>query len=672
MPTARSRLASIMSRVAAGAGRPTVLELPNGLAHGVRTASDFLMALQLTGAAKTNSVANMQVRLPVVVVGGGLTAIDTATEALAYYPVQVEKFLLRYEALVAEKGREAIEAAWTDQEHVIAAEFLEHARAIRAERAAAARAGRDARIVELLQQWGGATIAYRRRLIDSPSYTLNHEEVEKALEEGIRFAEGLTPIGVEVDAHGHACALDVSQHHNDGDGVWHEFGRAKLPARTILVAAGTQPNTVLAREEAAHFQLDGKYFRLLDEDGQPVTPVKGLAKPLVPAVVTELRADGRAMSFFGDLHPSFHGNVVKAMASAKQGYPIVSRLLGRIAPASGASDAQFLAHLNDELRATLVRVERLTPTIVEVVVRAPAAARRFRPGQFYRLQNFESLAPAVDGTRLAMEGLALTGAWVDAERGLVSTIVLEMGGSSDLCTLLVPGEPVVLMGPTGTPTEIEPGQTVVLVGGGLGNAVLFSIGQAFRRAGSKVLYFAGYKKRIDRYKVDEIESAADVVVWCCDEAPGFTATRSQDRTFVGNIVQAMLAYASGALGDQAVAFAACDRLIAIGSDRMMAAVGAARHTVLVPHLKPSHRAIASINSPMQCMMKEICAQCLQPQRDPESGKVSYVFSCFNQDQPIDRVDFPGLAARLGQNSMQEKLTAAWIRYCLRLAVVRAD
>jgi hypothetical protein len=28
------------------------------------------------------------------------------------------------------------------------------------------------------------------------------------------------------------------------------------------------------------------------------------------------------------------------------------------------------------------------------------------------------------------------------ERGLVSTIVLEMGGSSDLCALLAPGEPV--------------------------------------------------------------------------------------------------------------------------------------------------------------------------------------------------------------------------------------
>ena len=67
---------------------------------------------------------------------------------------------------------------------------------------------------------------------------------------------------------------------------------------------------------------------------------------------------------------------------------------------------------------------------------------------------------------------------------------------------------------------------------------------------------------------------------------------------------------------------------------------------------------------MQCMMKEICAQCLQPQRDPVTGKMSYVFSCFNQDQPIDRVDFRRTRARLAQNSVQEKLTAQWIGRCL--------
>ena len=97
----------------AGAGRPTVIPMKNGLALGVRQASDFLMALQLTGAAKTDSIANLTVRLPVVVIGGGLTAIDTATEALAYYPVQVEKFLARYETLAAERGAEAVRAEWS-------------------------------------------------------------------------------------------------------------------------------------------------------------------------------------------------------------------------------------------------------------------------------------------------------------------------------------------------------------------------------------------------------------------------------------------------------------------------------------------------------------------------------------------------------------------------------
>ena len=67
---------------------------------------------------------------------------------------------------------------------------------------------------------------------------------------------------------------------------------------------------------------------------------------------------------------------------------------------------------------------------------------------------------------------------------------------------------------------------------------------------------------------------------------------------------------------------------------------------------------------MQCMMKEICAQCLQPQVDPATGERTYVFSCFNQDQPLDRVDFAGLAARLTQNTVQEKLTAQWINRCL--------
>jgi NADPH-dependent glutamate synthase beta subunit-like oxidoreductase/NAD(P)H-flavin reductase len=649
----------------AGAGRPTVIPMKNGLARGVRQASDFLMALQLTGAAKNNSVTNLQIRMPIVVIGGGLTAVDTATESLAYYVVQVEKFLERYETLVGEKGESEVRSNWSAEESETADEFILHGLAIRSEREAAAREGRAPNLIGLLNSWGGVTIAYRRRLIDSPSYTLNHEEVWKALEEGILFSECLSPEAVEVDRYGHAAALHLTRKPIDpATGKLAETGDpVVLPAKSILVAAGTQPNTVLGREDPENVFLDGRWFQAVDEEGQPVKPEK-IAKPKIARVLTSIRADGRGISFFGDLHPSFAGNVVKAMASAKQGYPVVSRLLSRKPPAHPAP-SELVTRLNAELRAVVQDVIRLTPNIVEVVVRAPMAARAFEPGEFYRLQNYETLAKRVDGTTLAMEGLALTGASVDRDQGLLSTIVLEVGGSSDLCTLLKPGEPVILMGPTGTPTETPSRETVLLVGGGLGNAVLFSIGHQLRESKSRTIYFAGYKKMIDRYKVEEIEKAADIVVWCCDEAPGFTPNRVQDKAFVGNIVDAMAAYARGDLDEPEIPFSQVDRLVVIGSDAMMHAVQRARHGVLAPYLKHGHKAIASINSPMQCMMKEICAQCLQQHKDPITGEETVVFSCFNQDQQMDHVDFASLRTRLSQNGVQEKLTKQWIDRCLR-------
>src|SRR5207248_4532269 len=151
-----------------------------------------------------------------------------------------------------------------------------------------------------------------------------------------------------------------------------------------------------------------------------------------------------------------------------------------------AEFARLIEHLDDELVARVVRVDRLTPTIVEVIVRAPTQARKFHPGQFYRLQNYETDAQVISDTKLLMEGLALTGAWVDKEQGLLSLIVLEMGASSRLCALLRPGEPVVVMGPTGAPSVIPRGEDVVLCGGGLGNAVLFSISKALRANGCRV------------------------------------------------------------------------------------------------------------------------------------------------------------------------------------------
>jgi len=65
------------------------------------------------------------------------------------------------------------------------------------------------------------------------------------------------------------------------------------------------------------------------------------------------------------------------------------------------------------------------------------------------------------------------------------------------------------------------------------------------------------------------------------------------------------------------------------------------------------------------MMKEICAQCLQVQRDPQTGIETVVFSCVNQDQEMDRVDFPARHLGRSQNGVQEKLNKLWIDRCLQ-------
>ena len=86
---------------------------------------------------------------------------------------------------------------------------------------------------------------------------------------------------------------------------------------------------------------------------------------------------------------------------------------------------------------------------------------------------------------------------------------------------------------------------MLLLGGGLGNAVLFSIAKAMRENGNRVIYFAGYKKGEDLFKREEIEAATDQVIWSTDIGAAIEPRRPQDAHFRGNIVQAMLAYADG-------------------------------------------------------------------------------------------------------------------------------
>lgn len=667
--------------LASGAGKPTIIDLKNNMVRGIRKASDFLMALQLTGAAKATSLANLQVRLPAGVIGGGLTAIDTATELMAYYPAQVEKILRRYETLSAVYGEETVRQRYDEEETLILNEFLAHGREIAAERQRAEAAGEAPDFQPLVQKWGGVTLFYRKGMKDAPAYRQNHEEIAEALEEGIALAEGMSPLSALTDQYGHLNAVEFDKLVSE-NGRWNSAGQTvNVPLRSLYVAAGTSPNTIYQSEHPDTFVMDKYFFQRYEPEtgngGVELVAMADTKAPKLgkPAPLTSYRKDGKFISFYGDNHPVYAGNVVKAMASAKDGYPYIVKLfekeLADLNPAQqperDAALKNLFASLEASVTATIVAINRLTPTIIEVVVKAPMQAEKFQPGQFYRVQNFEAHAPVVEGTVLASEAIALTGAEVDKEKGTISLIALEMGSSTRLCATWKTGDPLVIMGVTGAPTEIPSGQTVLLLGGGLGNAVLFSIGKALRAAGNKVIYFAGYKYKQDVFKVEDIEAASDVIIWSVDKGPGVEAiptTRPQDKTFVGNILETMIAYATNELGDQPVPLSDVDHLIVIGSDRMMSAVKDARFNVLKPYLTKAHHAVGSINSPMQCMMKGICSQCLCKHVDKDTGQESFVYSCYNQDQDLDKVDFKNLHARLRQNTVQEKLSNLWLTYLL--------
>ena len=131
--------------IATGAGRPTIIDMKNNLIRGIRKASDFLMALQLTGAFKRDALPNLQARLPAVVIGGGLTAIDTATELMAYYPLQVEKTAARSTRRSSPSwARRASARCTTPKSSSCSTSICAHGRAVRAERARAARRGERA------------------------------------------------------------------------------------------------------------------------------------------------------------------------------------------------------------------------------------------------------------------------------------------------------------------------------------------------------------------------------------------------------------------------------------------------------------------------------------------------------------------------------------------------
>ena len=659
--------------MATGTGLPRVIHMGNSLARGMRQASDFLMALQLTGASKDSSLASLQVRLPAVVIGGGLTAVDTATEVQAHYVKQVEKVLDRYDRLVALRGEDAIRDSLNEEDRQILNELLEHGRAVRAERARAAMAGDKPDFAPLLRAWGGVTIAYRKGLNSSPAYVRNHEEVLKATEEAIYYAEGLSPLRAELDEHGHVAAM-VFRPMVKEEGRWLATrGQERvLPARSVFVAAGSEPNIIYEQEHPGSIELEGNHFLPHVEHADGLQPVEVAEHCKAPEFgpFTSYGEHARRVTFIGDTHPVFHGSVVKAIASSLRSYPQVMDALGHRPPAdtSWSGYQRFRDEIADALSPRVVEVRSHNPAMSEVWVKAPMAARNFQPGQFFRLQTFESTSPIVEGTRLQVPLMTVSGTGVKDD--MIRLLILQWGAAPRLVNRLQPGDPVVLMGPTGAPTDLPQGETVLVVAGRWGAAVMLDVGPALRRAGNRVLYVAAFQSAADVDYRDELEEAADQIIWCTADEPVVTPRRAQDSAVVArDMVELICRYGDGQVtpsGDATpIQLEDVDRIMVMGGTGLLAGFQQGLQDGLRDYFRPDVRAVATVGSPMQCMLKGVCAQCLQWQVDPETGqRTRAVFSCAQQDQPLSWVDLDNLTARQTQNRLLDRLTGQWLDHVL--------
>lgn len=601
-----------------GAGRPNIINLKNNFAKGIRSASDFLMSLQLTGAFKEELFTNLQIRMPAIVIGGGLTAVDTACEVQAYYKIQVKKFAKKLEIL----GQEKIWEILNEEEKNIAAEFL-----------------RDARNPEKIPP---VKILYRKKIQDSPAYRLNHQELNKAFEEGIEFVENVTPLEAEIDHFNHITKLKCA----DGK---------EFECKALLIAAGTSPNLAPKFEDGLDFEISGKYFAEIDENHKHY-PISHSARPRDSSVITKIDdVSKKAVSFFGDLHPNFEGNVVKAMASAKFGYREISRVMELVAKNSDGSIAEFRRKINAEFLVKIEKVEKLSDHVFEVFVKAPLLAQQTRIGHIFRLQNYHALAQKISGQILAMEGVPVTALSIDRDRGIISGIVVNTGGSTSLIANFKSDDPCVFMGPSGQPTEIGQNENVVLIGGGRGSQVLATLAKEFKKNNCHVTFFAGYRNYTEILREEEMRDSCDELI--------IAVEKSCEGYFAGTVIEALINHAPALP-------AKIDRIFAIGNDKMMHQIAKLRHGSLIKSISEAEIAITSLNAPMQCMLKGVCSQCLQ-KRSNNKGETEYFYSCSAQDQNMDKIDFVHLGNRCEQNSLSEKISKIWIKYLTSAKLGRA-
>lgn len=149
----------------------------------------------------------------------------------------------------------------------------------------------------------------------------------------------------------------------------------------------------------------------------------------------------------------------------------------------------------------------LAPSVRLMVVQAPRIAARHRAGHFVIL-------------RVADRGerIPLTIADSDAQAGTITLVVQVVGATTHRLCNLEAGEQIRdVAGPLGLPTEIESFGHVVLVGGGVGTAVIHPQARALKAAGNRVSAIIGGRSQPYVILEQELSRFCGAIHPCTDD-----------------------------------------------------------------------------------------------------------------------------------------------------------
>ena len=606
--------------VAVGAGLPRALNLENSLAPGMLQANDFLMNLHLNNAASMQAIMSTDIVMPICVIGGGLTAVDAATEVQAYYIRLVERVYQRYQNLINKDN--FVREQLTAEQQARLAIYLEHGAKIAAERKAATVENRKINFIPLLHKWGGVSIVYRRRMQDSPAYRLNFYELKCAMEEGIKYVAMQSPDKVICDEYGRVKALRTRAYAFVQDKLEQTEDFYNIPAATIITATGATPNVAYAFEHKGELLKKQGRYQAYDLEGEELVADKE------QGMFTSYENGLNRVTFIGDVNPSFQGSVVKAIASAKQVIPDIKKALALLPT---KHETNLLVNL-DQLMAIKVAAVETFASFIKLTVHAPQIAKMHKPAAFYRIQ----VNTCDDSFGYFQEPYVAIGCnSKDAE-------CLDFFIHSDElfyqhAQQLQSGMPLSIMGPTGVACKPVGDKTIWVIGKLDAARYALALASAGKLdSAGKVVYVATTNNMSTLYP--QLQQYNVEIITIDSEDP---------QTIVNNLYTTMPEAAEIFIIENACL--AKKLYIEFKHGEMQEVIST--NSIL---------RVATL-APMQCMLKGVCAKCLQWQVDPATGeRTKAVYACSWQLQPAELVDFSHLASRQNQDSIDLLIGKLWL------------